>query len=182
MKYYKLNINSLSDEQYKKIYNEVDLIRRKKCDLLKKSNDKKRCLAAYYLIVKTFLEEYNLKINNIDYSNDYPVLDIPYNISISHCDNWVVLAISRKKIGIDIEKIRPMNFDIMRYFCSDDDFNYIGTDLKKFFEVWTFKEAFFKANKKGISRESKKINFNDYSKTYDYFNNYIVCLYEETQE
>ena len=182
MKYYKLNINSLSDEEYKEIYNKADEIRKKKCDNYKLIDDKKRCLAAYYLLLKV-LEEYSIDKSKISYDKEHIILiDSDYNISISHSGYFVLLAISKNKIGIDIERIRDINFAITGYFCNDNDLDYIDNDINKFFEVWTFKEAFSKANGMGISRESKNINFKDYNKEFVYFDNYIVCLYEKTQD
>ena len=179
MKYYKLNINSLTKEDYERIFQEVDEYRQKKWNNLKQEEDKKRCLAVHELITKTLKEELNMNNPIIDYSSTPKIKNSDYHISISHCNEWVVLGLSKKKIGIDIEKIKAINWDITRFFCSEDDLLYIKKNNKRFYKVWTFKEAYCKANNIEFSRKIKEINFKDYKKEYDLFDQYLVCLYEE---
>ena len=65
--------------------------------------------------------------------------------SISHCDNLVAIVISKKPVGIDIEKIDKRFDDIKpsKILCEDETLEneVSGQYLNK---VWTIKEAVFK--------------------------------------
>ena len=82
----------------------------------------------------------------------YP--DFHYNIS--HSGDWVVCAISEKEIGIVIEKIKSVDFDIAKRFFSDVEYKLLMSqpeDLKTnyFYDIWTLKESYIKYKGKGLS-------------------------------
>lgn len=90
------------------------------------------------------------------------------HICISYSENVAVLAISKIKIGIDIEVIRPLALkNTLKYlyntpFCTDTSVS--DTDLLK---AWTVKEAYCKFSNKGmLSFLNKEPEFNNAS----YFN------------
>ncbi|MCL2513162.1 MAG: 4'-phosphopantetheinyl transferase superfamily protein [Oscillospiraceae bacterium] len=84
------------------------------------------------------------------------------HFSVSHSGEYAVCAVSGRPVGIDIEKIRPVNLKIIGRICSEEEKKYIfGASgntadenllYKRFFEIWTAKEAFAKRDGKGISR------------------------------
>ena len=88
------------------------------------------------------------------------------SVSLSHCQNAVVCALSENPVGIDIEKIRPMDLAISRHICTREEAEYLFghtptvadlhiTDdpliLRRFFEIWTGKESYFKRLGTGIT-------------------------------
>lgn len=80
---------------------------------------------------------------------------IHYNIS--HSGHWVVIAFSSKPVGIDIEKIRDINFGIARRYYSEQENQYLFSLAKKkqldyFFDLWTLKESYLKAIGTGLTR------------------------------
>lgn len=86
-------------------------------------------------------------------------------ISLSHSGDMVACALSDVPVGIDIEKIRPMDLRLCRrYFTSEEQAFVLGdmvipenpvcedpAVLNRFFEVWTGKEAYFKRLGTGIT-------------------------------
>lgn len=82
--------------------------------------------------------------------------DLQFNLS--HAGEWVVLAVAKQRVGIDIE-FTPRQNDVMaiatRYFFGDE----IGElhrfpeaeQRQRFFDYWTLKEAYMKARGEGIS-------------------------------
>lgn len=86
-------------------------------------------------------------------------------ISLSHSGDMVACALDTVPVGIDIEKIRPMDLRLCRrYFTSEeqafvlqdmaipeDPVCYDPAVLSRFFEVWTGKEAYFKRLGTGIT-------------------------------
>ncbi len=73
--------------------------------------------------------------------------------SISHSKGAVAVAFARHELGLDIEKIRIPGsaHQAYRRFFSSAELNYIGQDDKRFFELWTRKEALIKADGRGLS-------------------------------
>ncbi|MCO5936378.1 4'-phosphopantetheinyl transferase superfamily protein [Mucilaginibacter sp. RB4R14] len=75
---------------------------------------------------------------------------VRYNLS--HSGDWVVLAIATSSIGADVEFIDaafPFR-DILEDNFSEHEAAYIGTSSKKFFTLWTRKEAILKATGQGL--------------------------------
>lgn len=83
-----------------------------------------------------------------------------HHFNISHSNNLVVCAISKKEIGVDIEKIRNIRFDAASKFANNSEKEYIGQNLENFFKIWTLKEAFFKCKGTGLGADIKSISFN----------------------
>ena len=78
-----------------------------KCNILKTEKRKKEFICSRVLLN---LYSKNLKISYSKFGN--PILNNNQFISISHCSNLVCIAISKEKIGIDLEEISengPLN-------------------------------------------------------------------------
>jgi|GEM_PF-1950433 len=72
------------------------------------------------------------------------------HFNVSHSNEWSVLAISDKPVGVDIEKEREINVDELSSFFTPQEREYIiegKTESRRarFFEIWTLKESFIKA-------------------------------------
>ena len=68
-------------------------------------------------------------------------------LSISHSGAYVVCAVDRAPVGVDVEAIRDVDAKFMRRVCSEDELSYAlrGGDVqRRFWELWTAKEAVFK--------------------------------------
>ena len=103
--------------------------------------------------------------------------------NISHCENLITIAISDTEIGIDAEMIRNINFNIINRFSGEEK-AYIEEDpQKRFFEIWTKKEAFAKYKGDGIKKGFSSFNIlnpviSGLLKTF-YFDEYIVSVCSE---
>lgn len=169
MKWYKYDIRDLTETEYKKYYSLMSRERQEKVDSLNIYDDKKRTVVGEMLVKK---EIANLLEINPESINIYPNKSgKPYaencslEFNISHSENIVVCAIDKNKIGIDIEKIRPINLKIAKRICNEDELNYLfgftpkENDFKytedvnilnRFFEIWTGKEAYGKCVGTGL--------------------------------
>ncbi len=81
------------------------------------------------------------------------------NFNISHSGDRVVCAVSDKEIGIDIEKIRPINPKAAERFACPDELDYIRSNETGLFEIWTLKEAYFKCIGTGLGTQIKNVSF-----------------------
>ena len=62
-------------------------------------------------------------------------------------------------IGIDIEALREIRPDAAKRFASAEELEYIGSDPRRLFEIWTLKEAYFKCVGTGIGSDIKSVTF-----------------------
>ena len=81
--------------------------------------------------------------------------DPEWQFNVAHSGNWILLAISRDSVGIDVEALKP-DFpfrDVMPFGFNAQEQQYI--DLAEpsrscFYDLWTRKEALAKATALGI--------------------------------
>ena len=91
-----------------------------------------------------YLNEFGKPLSNDKYFN------------ISHSHGYVVFIMDDVPIGIDIEKIKKAQDDLISYISNDEEKNYIHDDAS-FYEIWTNKEALVKAYGTGIKSNPKDI-------------------------
>ena len=111
------------------------------------------------------------------------------HISISHSKNILLYSISKNKIGVDIEFIRPVKSFIDKiknkaFHQKEIDYIYKNeNDLDvKFFEVWTKKEAYLKFLGIGLNTKMYLINSLNISIISTYrFSNFIYSICTEEQ-
>ena len=177
---YKL-LSDFTDEQFSNAYNSLSVSKKKRVDKLKKQDDKKRSLAAEILLKQLLKEEYG--INNpvvCHYDNGKPYVECEkICVSIAHSENMVVCAADFEDIGIDVEKIRPINKKLVSRVCQKGEEKYVLEDnddfLYRFFEVWTAKEAYFKKLGTGITN-LKSVNILSLPRQIFQINGYLVQI------
>lgn len=129
-----------------------------------------------YSLLKSILKkDYNISNCTIKYNkNGKPYLDDINNIyfSMSHSDKYLVIVISNKEIGVDIEEVKKYNTKI------NDILNIKPKNEEEFFRYWTKKEAIIKL--KGLAL--KDINDVDESNVKFYIKKYKNCLITVAEE
>lgn len=120
------------------------------------------------------------------YIKEYP--DFQFNIS--HTYNAIVVAVSDDSVGIDIEKIKSTTFKVAyRYFTATEQ-NYINEFAdkkeKRFYEIWTKKEAYIKCIGKGLAQPLKSFDVCDKEvsrkiKTFEK-DNYLISVCSEASD
>ena len=187
MKYILKNINDYSDTFINEFYKSVPLSKKEKIIKLLDYENKKRSIVGCILL-NTLLEN---KVNEFTY-NEYGkpfVKDNETFFNISHSYDYVVCAISNKRIGIDIEKIREVPMNTVNQFATEIEKNYISKSYERLFQIYTLKEAYFKMlgtnlnnildiefiiNDNTITSNKDDINIIQFKK-----NDYIISIIEE---
>ncbi len=71
--------------------------------------------------------------------------------SISHKPKYVAAVVSKDKVGIDIEEMKPRAESLFAHVASDEEWELKERSWNTFFRYWTAKEAILKVIGIGIS-------------------------------
>lgn len=83
--------------------------------------------------------------NGKPFFEDYP----DFHFNISHSEDLIAVAVSKRPVGVDIEILRDVNLEIAGRFFSEKEIRFIKTD-RDFLYVWTRKEALLKKTGEGL--------------------------------
>lgn len=182
MKWYKYDIRGLTDEEYNKYFSLMSPEKQQRVNKFRFADDKKRTVAGEMLARKTIAEWCSVdETDVVFYKNEHgkPYLkDLPCYFNISHSGDFVVCAVSENEIGIDIEKIRPIDLKIAKRVFSEDETTYIlssKTPKENFFELWTKKEAILKCIGTGFS-DSQNHSKSDFEITQFKIQDYFITI------
>lgn len=99
-----------------------------------------------FICSRLLLKEYNPNLQ-ISYSeNGSPILSNEKFISISHSANLIVIAVSKKNIGIDIQEITE---NPKKLFSKFGNSHHTDLSKEKCTLIWSIKESVFKFHKIG---------------------------------
>lgn len=143
------NINNYSLNDYLDFYNKLKTYDKKKYNFLGYDNDKKLFLLSRMLLDKLAYKYYSCHYYDLNilynkYGKPY-IKNFHFNISHSH--DYTLVAVSDKRIGVDIEKIRHVDDSVINYVCNDSEKEYVISSENKnksFFELFCLKEAYLK--------------------------------------
>ncbi len=176
---YVVNTEEISCRDMRAAYCLMSESRRKKCDGLRREEDKRLCIAADMLLRTVLCGITGIAPEALCFAENEK--GKPYcenadvNFSISHSGKLVAVCVDKiRRVGIDIEKIRPVKASLMHFFCNDEELEFISGSsvsadgklthpdvLDRFFRVWTFKEAAVKLSGEGITDEIKNVLFEE---------------------
>lgn len=148
----------------------ISFERRVKILKYKNNMDKKRSLIAELLIRKAAYEELSIPVEKVKISyNPYgkPFIDNVrhFKFNVTHSGIYVAIAVSRLRIGIDIEQIKDIDMSLAKRFFMKSEYEYIeslSSEVEKvnaFFMLWTLKESYIKALGKGLRIPLKSFGF-----------------------
>lgn len=150
------------------------------------SNDKNKlnCLASY-LLLWLALKQNSLIKNPPSFtygSNKKPYIKENNSVffNISHTNGCVICAISNNEIGVDIEKIRPINLNISKKICTPSEqklFDKSSNKANFLLKIWTKKESYIKMKSGNIFSDYSKIDTTALSNIYCFkHKNFIISL------
>ena len=166
MKWYHIDIRDITAAQFESWYAMADTDRRRKCDACRVREDRLRSIAGDHLARMGIAEHCAVAPEEIRFAltqnwKPYAVgLDVHFNLS--HSGNYVVCAVSDRPVGIDVEQMRIVREKLARKVCCELELEYLqdapgwkdpvtGRALRRFFRIWTSKEAYFKWLGTGIT-------------------------------
>lgn len=156
-----ININEVTSDQYEHYYSLLSDEKRARVDRFRFNDDKKRTVCGEMLARQMIAEQYGVKEENLSFAvtgHGKPYLiNSAVHFNISHSADYVLCAVSNVPIGADIEKMKPIENRLIHAVCTDAEENYVlnSADLldrqRRFFRIWTAKEAYFKCCGTGIT-------------------------------
>lgn len=207
MKIYVVKIEDILQLEFEKIMDKITSTKRKKIDKFVFRKDKLRALISEILLrtilVKDFgISDTNVKVGENKYGKPYIEGYKDCNFNISHSGDFVVCAIDSKPIGVDIEQIVDTDYkSIIEVFFQEDDVNFIlngdaNQQINRFYEIWTLKESYTKAEGMGLSIPLNSFGFkiNDETiklvnsdkeydfKIYDSFSGYKMAVCSQNKQ
>lgn len=165
-----LNVNDFTKIEYDYYYSLMSEEKKKRIELLQFEKDKKLSVFGE-MLARIMISEYcNISPESIKFSaNEHGkpfAEELKVCFNTSHSGDYVLCAVSDKSIGADIELMRDIDDRLINYVCCEDEMSYVcqlnAEKRKRFFEVWTSKEAYFKCIGTGIT-DLKSINVFDKS-------------------
>ena len=112
------DFESLRKHNLKNLANKMPANRIKKYNQYSRDKDKLNCLTSYLLLWFALKQNHLIETPpSFTYgANQKPYIAENNNIffNISHTNGCVICAISNNEIGVDIEKIRPINLNISK--------------------------------------------------------------------
>lgn len=194
------NINNYTIENLNKLKNTIRKEKLNEINRINKINHKKRKIIGELLLIKGLNQFFSVEYKKLKFTiNNNGKTYIKNNknnayFNISHSHDYCICAFSNNKIGVDIEKIRETDLNIVNQFTTPKEKKYILKSnqniYERLFEIYTLKEAYFKMrgenlnNIKNIEFEIKhnKIICSDKTvelKLIKSINNYIIAFCEE---
>ena len=172
MDYIYKSINEYWGNDYRDFFNSIPLIDQQRIKKIIQVEKRKQKILARILLKQVLKDKYHIDYNEaiIKYNSYGKPFINGINYNISHSYDFVIVAVSDKAIGIDIEKIRKIDLSIMKIFCTDNEQEYILNSNDKylaFWSVYTLKEAYFKMLGTDLS-DLRSIEFK-------FINNKIIC-------
>ncbi len=95
--------------------------------------------------------------------------------NISHCDNYTVLVIAKKEVGIDIERI-TMRKNVLDRVCTKNERKLIKT-AEDFTKMWVKKESYVKYLGVGCVYGLKNVDTLKHNFIIKKFKNYYIAIY-----
>ncbi|OBA07777.1 4'-phosphopantetheinyl transferase [Paenibacillus polymyxa] len=158
-----------AEEHYELLVHQVPLEKQHKLDRFLHREDALRGLYADVLL--RWLACRQLKIPNVSLRFTYNAFGKPsllnapaFHFNVSHSGKWVVCAVDDHPLGIDIEQLRPIDFEVGRVCFSDTEYDALmrqepESRLSYFYDLWTLKESFVKAEGQGLTLPLKSFSF-----------------------
>lgn len=102
--------------------------------------------------------------------------------SVSHTDGLTVIALGDCEVGIDAEKLRKADLRITRRFLKEEiDYITEKDSDRRFFEIWTKKEAYLKHKGTGLSGGFDSVNVLKLPIKTVVFEDYIISVYSQKE-
>ena len=133
-----------------------------KISRLKKKEDRIRTLAGHAIVKIMLAEELKKDPRDLPFrTNEYGKREMEgggRQFNISHSGSFIVAAIGKKPVGIDIERNEQRDFRFFKAIWGEGQHAHFElNDCRSFYKVWTAKESYVKYLGSGLYRDLEQI-------------------------
>ena len=152
-----LDLNT-RDIQLSEVLPQLPLWRREQALRYRREEDRQTSAAAYLLLERAVgrgpLEPFLLEPNGKPRLREYPEL----HFSLSHTDGAAACIVASRPVGIDIEHILDVEFDVIRHVMNEKEQAIIAREgMVAFYRFWTMKEALLKLTGEGLRNDMRNV-------------------------
>lgn len=173
--YYFADISTVTQRQYRHWLSLLPEFRRNKALGYRRYEDSLRSVIAYLLLWRALerqtgspilFPEFRYNENGKPYlKNASRTLDKPF-FSLSHTDDFVACALSKREIGVDAQQMIDWDIELARKVCTTSEWRIFenvpwasGEKSVRFTGLWTLKESYLKAIGTGLSTDPTELDF-----------------------
>jgi 4'-phosphopantetheinyl transferase len=137
-------------------YRKLSAAERRKADGFLHEDDRLGFVAGRLMINTIAAEQYGISAPEIrltEYGKPYITAADALHFNISHSGDHVVLAMSDAPVGVDIEQRMPIEWQQISQTFGEKEREMLdkaGDPISCFYRIWTMREAFAKADGRGI--------------------------------
>lgn len=133
------------------------------------------CYSHYKNIMTSLGNELPEKVQIIRAEGKKPRFDTDeVHFNLSHSHGVIVVGISYSPIGVDIEKVREIDFAKFKFIEAEDE--------QEFFEKWTERESYVKFTGEGIASIRENLPTDKHFEHFDVFDDYHVCICTDEEQ
>lgn len=148
--------NHISEARFDTLLDFISPGKQKFIRSLRFMEDKLRSLTGELLARRLIMEYTGLHHSHIHfYANEAGkpflktdgLLNNTIHFNISHAGQWVMVALYHSPVGVDVEKLDPLGWDVPPVMFSRQEQQYVSVNpnpLHAIFEIWTLKESYLK--------------------------------------
>lgn len=170
MQWYKYDVRQLTEEEYNRTYALLSEDARCRVDRMPTSETKKRTVAGEMLARTAIAAWCGVAEEDVSFAigaHGKPYApDLPVEFNVSHSGDWVVCAVDDRPVGIDVERIRPIDLKVAKRMFTEEELCYVfghaptaqdfapcddAAVLTRFFTCWTTREAYGKYRGIGLT-------------------------------
>lgn len=124
-----------------------------------------------------------IRFGQLEYGKPYLLHRDNFHFNLSHSGDYIVFAVDCNIVGVDVERIRPIDLAVADLVCTEEEIARLSKDdpahLQKFYSLWTCKESLIKHIGKGFQLPLKQIQIDEqprlhceYERSVYYFRQY----------
>ena len=120
------------------------------------------------------------EIGFYEYGKPYFIQPAEWHFSLSHSGEYAACALAREPVGVDIQKIRPVDLGVPRRSFSEEEQQKLrlsNAPEEELIRIWTLKEAVVKASGLGLRQDLRYVNASAGSYKTWKLEDYIVSVY-----
>lgn len=159
---YALKLSSdISEASFRLLCSQVSAEKQDKIEKFLRREDALRCLYADLLIRYILIQDHGITNERIsfghtEFGKPFCIGHEHIHFNISHSGEWIVCATDDRPVGIDIERIAPVEMEVAEHYFSQEECRKLRSlsgdaQTHYFYDLWTCKESYLKLNGMGLS-------------------------------